>query len=83
MNDDVRGEFLAALADIAPETAGATIDPHVDLLDEYDLDSMDLLNLVTAVHDRTGIDVPEREQHRLRTVAGAVVFLTSHRATAG
>ena len=83
MNDNVRAEVLAALADIAPEVAGEQIAPDADLLDEYDLDSMDLLNLVAGIEERLGVSIPEGDYPRLRTLDGAVTYLDGRMARPG
>ena len=38
---------------------------------------MDFLNLVTALHDETGIDVPERDYPQLASVDGFVAYVTA------
>jgi acyl carrier protein len=38
---------------------------------------MDFLNLVTALHDETGIEVPERDYARLSSIEGFVGYVTS------
>ena len=54
-----------------------------DILQEAaDLDSMDFLNLLTALHDLTGVDVPESDYPRLTTVACVERYLQEHVATA-
>jgi acyl carrier protein len=47
------------LNNIAPEVDLSTVDPAADLREAIDIDSMDFLNLVTALHHRTGIEIPE------------------------
>jgi acyl carrier protein len=37
--------------------------------------SVDFLNLVTALHDETGIEVPERDYPRLATLDGFVAYV--------
>jgi len=71
----IRTEVIDALGEIAPEVHDRDLDPEADLLDELDLDSMDLLNLVTSLGGRLGIDIPDRDQQQLRTLAGAVDYL--------
>ena len=80
MNDDIRAQVIAALLEVAPEVDASTIDDDADLLDEYDLDSMDLLNLVTTLHERFGVDIPEDDYAQVRTVRSAVDYLQA-RAT--
>ena len=43
---------------------------------QFDLDSMDILNLAVAIHDRTGIDIPEADYPKLATLAGAIAYLS-------
>jgi acyl carrier protein len=63
------------LSEIAPETDPASLRDDEDIRDGLDLDSMDFLNFVIALHERTGIDIPEADYPRLRTLAGAIDYL--------
>ncbi len=73
--DELRDVVLDALTRIAPETDPATLGPGEDLRDELDLDSMDELNLITALCQRLRIDIPEGDYPQLRTLDGAVAYL--------
>jgi V/A-type H+-transporting ATPase subunit D len=42
------------------------IDPAEELVEQLDIDSMDFLNLIVAVHERTGIEIPERDYAKRR-----------------
>ena len=48
--DDIRATVLRVLGDIAPEADLAALRPDRELRDELDLDSMDILNAVIALH---------------------------------
>jgi acyl carrier protein len=74
--DQLRTMLLDALSSIAPEVNRTAIDPRADLRDQFDLDSMDILNLAVAIHDRTGIDIPEADYPKLATLAGAIAYLS-------
>jgi acyl carrier protein len=74
-HDDARSLLGRLLHRIAPEVDLAAADPDAGLQDEFDLDSMDFLNLVTALHDETGIEVPERDYPRLATIGGWVTYV--------
>ncbi|WP_049813147.1 acyl carrier protein [Bradyrhizobium japonicum] len=63
------------LNNIAPEVDLATVDPAADLREAIDIDSMDFLNFVTALHHRTGIDIPEIDYSKLVTLSGLVTYL--------
>jgi acyl carrier protein len=66
---------IASIVAVAPEVEPDTIPEDASLRDELDLDSMDFLNVVQGIHDRTGIDVPERDYPHLATLATAVDYL--------
>jgi acyl carrier protein len=70
----------SVLSQIAPEADLDALGQDVDIHDELDLDSMDFLNFVIGLEAATGIDVPEREYARLRTLAGCVDYLHSRTA---
>jgi len=78
--NDPRELLIEVLSGIAPETDPATVDPTEDLRDELDLDSMDELNMITRVSGRLGIDIPEKDYPLMRTLDGAVDYLTGRMA---
>ena len=61
---------------IAPEIDPASVAGSEDLREALDLDSMDFMNFVVALHERTGIDIPEVDYPRLRTLDGACAYLS-------
>jgi acyl carrier protein len=67
---------------IAPDVDLTDADPHALLQEALDLDSMDFLNLVTALHEETGIDVPERDYPQLASIDGFVAYVTAAPVTA-
>ena len=75
--NDIRAAVVAALRTVAPESDPASLPETARLRDELDLDSMDFLNFVLAVHDALHVDVPERDYPKLQTLAGAVAYLES------
>ncbi len=59
----------------APGTDPARLAQDADIREELDLDSMDFLNFVTALHEALGIDIPERDYRHLSTLRTAEEFL--------
>ena len=49
-----------------------SLGPDDDIVEALDLDSMDVLNVMAAVAEQTGLEVPERHYPRTRTLAGFV-----------
>lgn len=72
---DLRKIVQEELNNIAPEVDLAAVDPMADLREAVDIDSMDFLNLVTALHHRTGIAIPEIDYPKLVTLSGMVAYL--------
>ena len=75
--DRIRDVIVSELGRIAPELSGTLIDRHVNLRDEYDLDSMDFLNLMVALHDELGVDIPEADYGQLASLDAAVAYLAA------
>lgn len=73
--EPLRAVVLRALGSVAPEADLAAIDADVAFRDQLDLDSMDFLNFVIALHTATGVDVPEADYARLATLRGCETYL--------
>jgi acyl carrier protein len=77
---DTRAVFLEELSRVAPDIDPETVGDDDHIQDDLELDSMDVLNLVAALHERLGIDIPERDYPEISTLARATRYL-SGRAT--
>jgi acyl carrier protein len=76
MSDTIDKSMICEiLGAIAPEADFSTLVGSDDLREALDLDSMDFLNFVIALHERTGVDIPETDYHKLRTVDGVLSYL--------
>ena len=80
--DELRAIALRVLGEIAPEAAPASIKPDVNLRDQLDLDSMDILNFVVALHAALGVEIPESDYPKLATLEGCVEYLASSQSAA-
>jgi acyl carrier protein len=78
--DEIRALVLRSLGEVAPEADLVAIKPDVGFRDQLDLDSMDFLNFVVALHEALGVDVPEADYPRLATLDGCVEYLARARA---
>ena len=72
--DETRKLVAELLAAIAPEVDLSTVADDADLREELDLDSIDFLNLVTGLHERTGRLIPEADYPRLFTLDGIAAY---------
>ena len=72
---EIRAVVIAELGNIAPEMDVAAIRPDADMREALDIDSMDFLNFITALHEKLGVDIPERDYPKLFTLGGAIGYL--------
>jgi len=77
---ELRRTILDALGDIAPEADLDALPPDKDLREELDIDSMDFLNFVVALHEKLGVDIPEIDYPQLITLDGAIAYLSQRSA---
>jgi len=77
---ELRKTILDALGDIAPEADLDALPPDKDLREELDIDSMDFLNFVVALHEKLGVDIPETDYPQLMTLEGAIAYLSQRSA---
>ncbi len=73
--DEIRAAFIADLTAVAPDIDAESLRDNDHLQDDLGLDSMDFLNLVSALHKRLGLPIPEADYPRLATTALAVAYL--------
>ena len=74
---EIRKVVQDELSNIAPEIDLAKVGGNDDLREALDIDSMDFLNFITAIHHRLGVDIPEIDYPKLVTIDGAVSYLAS------
>ena len=76
--EQIHSAVVASLMEIAPEIDPISLEPDVEFRDQVDMDSMDMLNFVTALHRRTGIEVPDNDYLQLTSVDACVRYLAKH-----
>jgi len=75
-------ETLAGLAEIVNEIAGVPVDdilPEKSFIDDLDVDSLSMVEVVMAAEDKFGVKIPDGDVKELRTVGDAVAYIDSHR----
>lgn len=78
-SDDLKATILRTLGEIAPEADLASLKPDVSFRDQLDIDSMDFLNFVIALHEELHVEIPEADYPQLSTLNGCVQYLTAHK----
>lgn len=78
MNDaEAREAISSALARIAPEIEFDEADTTEPMTRELDLDSMDMLSLLEAIGERTGIHIPETDVEPTWSIDDMVAYLVA------
>jgi len=72
---EIRAGVLGIIKSIAPELEEAELKADRPLRDQIDLDSMDWLNVLVAVHEKLHVDIPEADYGKLVTLNDLVAYL--------
>lgn len=75
--EEVRKGVLAELLRIAPELEDGEVVPGKLLREQVDLDSMDWLNFLVALHERFKVEIPEGDYQKLATLDQVVAYLSA------
>jgi acyl carrier protein len=74
----VSQEILEGLASIVNEVAGtpvSDITPEKAFVDDLDIDSLSMVEVVMAAEDKFGVSIPDGEVKNLKTVGDAVSYI--------
>lgn len=77
--DEIRAVIITELGNIAPDMDVTALKPDADLREALDIDSMDFLNFISALHQRLGVDIPERDYPKLFTLVDAISYIEQHK----
>jgi acyl carrier protein len=80
--DEIRETTLKTLGEVAPEIDPAQAPSGAMLREELGLDSMDYLELLTQLHEETGVEIPEGDYNRVRSIDEIVDYLVEHASDA-
>lgn len=73
---DAKAITESVIAGVAPDVAAKGIDESMRLREDLDLDSLDFLDIVDGVQHRTGVDIPESDYAKIRTVGDLTAYLS-------
>ncbi|MBA1147541.1 acyl carrier protein [Ectothiorhodospiraceae bacterium WFHF3C12] len=76
-NDTLDEAVTAALEEVAPDVDVSSLDPHRNLRDQVELDSVDFLNFVTALERRLDLRIPEGDYPKLSSLEGCRRYLAA------
>ena len=74
-------DVFAGLAQIVNEVAGVPVEDiqsDKSFIDDLDIDSLSMVEVVMAAEDKWGVKIPDEEVKNLRTVGDAVSFIEAN-----
>ena len=73
--EELKAQVLKLLTTIAPELDATSLRTDKPLRNQVDLDSMDWLNFLVALHERLKVDIPEADYGKLATLDQLLAYL--------
>lgn len=74
---EIRDAIMKSLHSVAPEIDLDEIDPAAPIGPQMDVDSIDFLNVLMGIHEKTGVDIPERDYPKVQTIDDTVAYVAA------
>jgi acyl carrier protein len=74
--EQIRVAVQRALAEVAPETKGASLRTEVNFRDQFEFDSMDFVSFVIKLDKELDRRTPEADYPRLSSLAGCIAYFS-------
>jgi len=71
-------EIITGLAEIVEEVTGiepSAVTPEKSFVDDLDIDSLSMVEIAVQTEDRYGVEIPDEDLAKLRTVQDAVDYI--------
>jgi acyl carrier protein len=76
--NEIRDHIFEILHRIAPEADLDHLDPNESLRETLDIDSFDFLNVLVALNEKLGVNIPEADYRQVATLQGMTDYLVKH-----
>jgi acyl carrier protein len=76
--NEVRERIFEILHRTAPEADLDRLDPNENLREALDIDSFDFLNVLIALNEKFGVNIPESDYRQVSTLKGMAAYLNKH-----
>ena len=78
MNEEaIKSAIVGAITQIAPEVEAGAIEPDANIQRSLEIDSFDFLKILTALHEKLGIEVPESDYAEVDTLNRMVRYFAA------
>ena len=73
----MKEEIIKIIAEIA-EVPEKSINENTNLLADLDLESLDLVTLISEIETKYELEIPDKEIKKIQTVGDIINYLNSH-----
>lgn len=73
--DGIKRALMDALSQVAPESSATAIDASMNLQDQLDLDSVDILNYIIRVQKILNVEIPNQDFPKFLKMDDTVPYL--------
>jgi acyl carrier protein len=76
MNPEILHQTIVVLLQqIAPDTTPSTLKLEENIRETLNIDSFDFLQFVIALHEKTGVEIPEEDYGKINTIQNAIEYI--------
>lgn len=76
MNTEILHQTIVVLLQqIAPDTTPSTLKLEENIRETLNIDSFDFLQFVIALHEKTGVEIPEEDYGKINTIQNAIAYI--------
>ena len=76
MNTEILHQtIVVSLQQIAPDTTPAKLKLEENIRETLNIDSFDFLQFVIALHEKTGVEIPEEDYGKINTIQNAIEYI--------
>ena len=74
-SENIHQIIVALLQQIAPDTEPSELKLDENIRETLNIDSFDFLQFVIALHEKTGVEIPEEDYGKINTIQNAIGYI--------
>ena len=76
MNSEILHQTIVVLLQqIAPDTSPSALKLEENIRETLNIDSFDFLQFIIALHEKTGVEIPEEDYGKINTIQNAIEYI--------
>jgi acyl carrier protein len=74
-SENIHQIIVELLQQIAPDTEPSELKLNENIRETLNIDSFDFLQFVIALHEKTGVEIPEEDYGKIKTIQNAIEYV--------